>query len=98
VTWFRRAQVLPADENDGMDVDLPTFMRRSGEWSSGVRRVSAKPLEWSAKPPDRAGWWYVRRPGTVDYEPIKVLPGFDYPRGFEYSGPLPTPYEPRGKR
>lgn len=72
--------------------DDPAFSRDTGEWRSGLRSVSLRPMEWTMVPPSRAGYWWVRRPGGTEQIVVHVNAGDEWGAGLEWSSaPVPEP-------
>lgn len=103
---FRRPPAAADDEwAQDSPLDTPTFSRRTGEWSSGVRRVRAKPLAYETCIPQLPGLYLWREPGTTRLVAEVFegpdgrmwfgwtdLPARPIPQGFEWS----LIQEPRG--
>lgn len=69
---FRRTPPEPEDDVDERELETPSFIRRDGEWKSGLRAVRERSLEWTSAEPRVDGFWHVRLPGATRYMVVQV--------------------------
>jgi hypothetical protein len=101
--WRQPAEPKPDDDLE-TELDRPAFLRRTGEWRSGLRGVhlAPRPLEW-CNAPTNDGYYFVRLDATDGDKTVVLVQGGFYRwkpnsrpipiqgSGLQWAGPLPEP-------
>ncbi len=99
MSWFSRkpeADVFEPDD-DETELDRPTFLRTTGEYTSGLRSVhlAPRPLEWTTETPLLEGFYLVRPTGAPRIQ-WKVLDVWRGARGVLLAGWTDIDWQPIG--